>query len=119
MANDNRRWVVAFAVLVVVLLIGPVFTGGMMGPGMMGGYAGAPAGGGAWGLTYGLGWLSMLASWGAVIVGIVLLTRWLGGSIAGGSRSDGESASQILKRRFAAGEITKEQYEEMRQTLER
>lgn len=31
----------------------------------------------------------------------------------------GESALEILQRRFAAGEITREQYETMRQALER
>jgi putative membrane protein len=124
MANDNRGLWLALAVLVVVLLAGPALAGGVMGPGMvgpgmMGGYGAGSVGGGSWGLAVGLGWLSMLAFWGALIVGVVLLVRWLGGSTGAGGRGGGESALEILKRRYAAGEITKEQYEEMRQTLGR
>jgi putative membrane protein len=119
MSNDNRGLVVALVVLVAVLVAVPALGGSLMGPGMMGGFAGAPGGGGAWGLAMGLGWLAMLAFWGALIVGVVLLVRWLGGSTGAGTRSGGESALDILRRRYAAGEITKEQYQEMRQTLER
>lgn len=119
MSNDNRRLLVALGVLVVVLVAVPALGGGMMGPGMMGGFAGAPAAGGSWGLAVGLGWLSMLAFWGTLIVGVVLLVRWLGGATGDAGRVAGESALDILRRRYAAGEITKEQYEEMRQVLER
>lgn len=117
MGNDNRGLMVALVVLLAVLLVGPALAGGMMGPGMMGGFAGGPASG-AWGWAVGLGWLSMLAFWGALIVGVVLLVRWLGGSVGGG-RGGSESALDILRRRYAAGEITKEQFEEMRQALDR
>ncbi len=36
----------------------------------------------------------------------------------GMSRRSGESAMDILKRRYAQGEITKEEYEQMRRDLE-
>ncbi len=35
----------------------------------------------------------------------------------GSHSGDGESALDILKRRFAAGEITREQYEEMKRVI--
>ena len=71
----------------------------------------------AWGLGMGLAGLSMLAFWGALIVGIGLLFRALGGR-----RKEGHwraSPIDILKRRYAAGELSREQYEQMRQDVER
>jgi putative membrane protein len=80
--------------------------GGMMG---WGGYG------------YGMGifgWLFMLLFWGLIIVGLVLLVRWLWdqGRPAGGS-GVGEAPLDILKRRYARGEITKEDYDRMKQDL--
>lgn len=121
MSRNNRGLLILLAVLVAVFLIGPLIGGGVMGPGMMWGYGprGNPSGvsGWAWGLGMSLGWLSMLAFWGALIVGVVLLVRWLGGANAG---SDGEDeALETLRRRYAAGEISHEEYEERRKVLER
>jgi putative membrane protein len=65
----------------------------------------------------GLRALAMLASWGVVVVGIVLLVRMVTGASLG--RGGIESPLDVLKRRFAAGEITREEYEQMRQVLER
>ena len=104
--------------------MGPGMMGwGGMGPGMMGGYGprdGAPGPGGwSGGLTMGLGWLVMLAFWGALIVGVVLLVRWLTGTTTAARGPTRESPLDILKRRYAAGEITQEEYARMRQELER
>ena len=79
------------------------------GPGMMG-----------WG--YGMGWFGpiiMIAFWIAVIVGIVFLIRWLVLAIRPGSHGTaaGESALEILKKRYARGEINKEEFEEKRKDL--
>lgn len=80
-----------------------------MGPGMMG-----------WG--YGMGWFSniiMVAFWIAVIVALIFLIRWLvitprtGGHLA---RTE-DSALEILKRRYARGEINKEEFEEKKRDL--
>jgi putative membrane protein len=120
MTNGNRGLVVVLAVLVVVVLMVSGLTGGMMGPGMMGRYGTGLVGAGGWGLAMGLGWLAMLAFWGALVAGVVLLVRWLGGTTGPGeARGGGESATDVLKRRYAAGELSREQYEEMRRTLER
>ena len=61
----------------------------------------------------------MLAFWGALIVGVVLLVRWAGGTAHAPGGDAKDSALEILKRRFAAGEITREQFEQTRQVLER
>ncbi len=63
-----------------------------------------------WGMG---GWLFMLLFWGAVIAFIVFLARRMGGS---GPRN--ESAMDILKKRYAKGEITKDEYESMKKDIE-
>ncbi len=128
MRNDNRGSWIVLGVLALVVLLGAVFGGGMMGPGMMGGYGGQGGvyggGGWRWGLGTGLGWLALLAFFGAAIVGIILLVRALDGHGAhgpGASRGDDgrDTALEVLRRRYAAGEITEEEYERMRGVLER
>ena len=54
----------------------------------------------------------------AVVV-IVLLVRWLGGAGQGGvlPRPPGKTPLDILKERFARGEIDKEEFEERRRVL--
>jgi putative membrane protein len=119
MSTESRGLLIVLGVLILIVLAGPFLGGGMMGTGMMWGPGGQMAGGGwNWGLLMALGGLSMLAFWGALIVGIVLLIRWVSGPSAGQSSRSGESATEILKRRYAAGEITGEEYEQMRKTLE-
>ena len=77
----------------------------MMGPWMMGGY--------------GWGWfmpIIMIVFWGLVIWGIVALIRGL--STGDSSRSTpADSALEILKRRYARGEITKQEYEDTKKDL--
>jgi putative membrane protein len=55
-----------------------------------------------------------------VIVGIVLLVIWLirrvggeGGALAAGQRASQSSAREILQTRYARGELTREQYQQM------
>ena len=79
------------------------------GPGMMG-----------WG--YGMGWIGMIIMavfWIAVIVGIVFLIRWLVLSTrAEGHKAPSEdSALEILRKRYARGEINKEEFEEKKKDL--
>lgn len=78
------------------------------GPGMMGGY--------------GMGWFGgifMIIFWIAVIIGIVFLIRWIvqsTGAGGHGGRSE-ESALEILKRRYAKGEIDKKEFEQKKKDL--
>jgi putative membrane protein len=97
-----------------------------MDPGMMWGRAafGPRLGGwsGPMGLAMGLGWLTMLPFWAVLIAGGVLLVRAVSRSRSAPSTPgdvQNESPVDILKRRYAAGEITEAQYTEMRQVLER
>jgi putative membrane protein len=66
-----------------------------------------------WG--WGLGMmLMMLIFWGLVTAGIVILIRWL---LAQGKESRSDSAVEILRQRYARGEINKEQFETMEKEL--
>jgi putative membrane protein len=79
------------------------------GPGMMAGGCG-------------MGWFGpiiMAAFWIAVIVGIVFLVRWLILSTRStGYKAHSEDlALEILKKRYARGEIDKEEFEEKKKDL--
>jgi len=122
--RETRPLAVVLVVLVALVLLSATTVGGMMrgamGPGMMWGYGGqvgAPMIGG-WGsaIAMGVGWLMMLAFWGALIVGIVLLIRWAGG--AAPTQTAHEDPLAILQRRYAAGEIDGETYRRMRGDIE-
>ena len=120
MDRTTRGLLVAFGVLLVVALGFSILTGGMMGSNMMGSSMMAPGmmSGQGWmrGLGMGLGGLAMLTFWGALIVGVVMLVRVLGTSPA---RHGHVLPLDVLKRRYAAGEITREEYEQTRRELER
>jgi putative membrane protein len=58
----------------------------------------------------------MLVFWGLLIAGIVILVRALTSRNVFAQPSH-DSALEILRRRYAAGEITKDQFEEMKRTL--
>lgn len=66
----------------------------------------------------GWGWLMMIlvvVFWLLVIGGVVWLVVWLAGRT--NLRSTSETPLEILKMRYARGEITREEYERMRQEL--
>lgn len=73
----------------------------------------------------GWGWLPMILFW-VVLIGLAVwaiarlfpqITNPPPSAPGQGTRSN-ESAAEILKRRYAGGEISKAEYEEMRRTLE-
>ncbi len=60
----------------------------------------------------------MILFFGAIIVLIVLLVRWLEGSGRGTTAPPSHKAPlDILKERYASGEIDKEEFEERRRVL--
>ena len=65
-----------------------------------------------WGMGYGFGWVFTILFWVLIILGVVYLVK----VIAAGSKSDGkgETALDILNKRYARGEITKEEFERMK-----
>jgi putative membrane protein len=66
---------------------------------------------GAWGLGM---MLMMLVFWGLVIAGVVLAVRWL---TRQGDRSGPDRALDIVRERYARGEIDKEEFEAKRRDL--
>ena len=90
--KDSTLWIL-IALLVVVLLL-------FLGSGMMG---------------FGMGFeaIIMVLFWGAIIWLVISLIN------AGTQRSEetSESALAILKKRYARGEVTREQYLEMEKEL--
>jgi putative membrane protein len=115
MDTATRKGIVAFGLLLVVALALSSTMGGMMrhhmmGPGFPGRWDGWMWGAGMW-----LGALAMLIFWGALIAGAILIVRLVGGLP---SHGEPKSPSDILKHRYASGEITREQYEQIRKDLE-
>ena len=78
---------------------------GMMGPGMMGGF----------------GWMWLMPVFWIVILGLIIWA--IVASVRGSSKSMGsdsskaDSALELLKKRYARGEIDKQEYEEKKKDL--
>ena len=72
--------------------------------------------GAGWGWMLG-GWIMMIVFWGLVIVGIVALVRAVSDRAAVAQPRDDEAPIETLRRRYAAGELTKEQFEEMKRNV--
>ncbi len=114
MNNSTKTAIIIGGVIIAVLVVVPIVLGaisgwrygyGMMGPWMMGGF----------------GWegfmpIIMIVFWGLVIWGIVALVRGLSRGDAD-SATQADSALEILKKRYARGEITKQEYEERKKDL--
>lgn len=129
MKLTNRTLLITLGILPLIVLISPAIlasligtgmmnrgmmgSGGMMGPGMMAGPNTMPAMSGAT-----VGWMMFVLTlrtvvvWGGLIVAGMLVVR-----LFTANRSTGD-AIEILKRRYAAGEITQTEYERMRQEIE-
>ncbi len=120
MNKNVKTALIIGGIIVAILIIVPLVFGafgtvsggqyggwGMMGPGMMGGF--------------GWGWLMpifFILFWGLVIWGIVALVRGLSGSRGSDSTlPTADSALEVLKKRYARGEINKEEYEEKKKDL--
>lgn len=115
MNKNVKTALIIGGIIVAILIILPLVFGltsgwqyggwGMMGPGMMGGF------GWMWFMP-----IFFILFWGLVIWGIVALVRGLSGS-RGSDSSKADSALEVLKRRYARGEISKEEYEEKKKDL--
>ena len=78
------------------------------GPNMMG-----------WGSGMGgFGIILNIIIWVAVIIGIVFLVRWIAGFAKQKDQATKEdSALEILKKRYASGEINKEEFEQKKKDI--
>ncbi len=115
MSKNVKIALIIGGIIVAALIIVPSVVGavsgwpdggwGMMGPGMMGGFS--------W-------WWFMpiffILFWGLVIWGIVALVRNQSES-RGSDSSKADSALEVLKRRYARGEIDREEYAEKKRDL--
>lgn len=66
---------------------------------------------------FGFGFVFMILFWGLVIYGIVLLVRKSSFSSSNHDPKVRHTALEILKERYAKGEITKHQFEEMKKDI--
>lgn len=83
---------------------------------------------GPWGMhmmwgSWGIGMmLMMFLFWALLIAGLIFVIRWLittgGSGRQGGAEHGSESAFDILQKRYARGEITKQEFEEIRRDLQ-
>jgi putative membrane protein len=67
-----------------------------------------------WGM--GFGWFFMIAFLILVVLGIIYLIKVIAGDAKKGERE--ETALDILKKRYARGEINKEEFEEKKKDLQ-
>lgn len=70
-------------------------------------------------MMWGFGWWGMMFFWILVIIGIVFLIKWLveQGRMSRKTSEGEESALDILKKRYARGEIDKEEFEQKKKDL--
>ncbi len=110
MNSNLKTALIIGGILLVLVIVGSLFSGGWGwrgGGGMMGGF--------------GSEWLMVVIRvlfWVLVIWGIIALTRGVRHGSGTHSHSEHmESALEVLKRRYASGEISKEEYEEKKKDL--
>jgi len=74
--------------------------------------------GGDFGMGFGGGGIFMILFWGLIIIGVVYLVKMIQG---GGPTEEkmSESAQEVLEKRFAKGEMNKEEFEDAMEVLKR
>lgn len=88
-----------------------------------------------WGVGHGVGhgiggahvWggIAMIAFWAVIVIAIVVLVMWLvrhrhyvaAAPVSGGAAPGAETPLDVIRRRYAAGEIDKAEYEEKKKDL--
>ena len=116
MSKGGRITLIVGGILLVLLAIAVAVWGlsarwgggywGRMGPGMMGGFGGA-----------GFMALAMLVFWGFVVWVIIAMVRSSRYHHHVETAHGGDSSLEILKRRYASGEINKDEYEQKKKDL--
>ncbi len=111
-------YIMAFVPFFSILLTG---TQALAQQGGYGGYGGWGMGSGMMG-GYGMGWFGgilMIVFWILILVGLVFLIKWLIQSTGRDKTtgSGGNRALEILKERYAKGEIDKEEFDSKKKDL--
>ena len=71
-----------------------------------------------WGAGWGFfGVLQMLLWWVLIILGIVVLVKWLLGGTPRGEAKPGDRALEVLRERYARGEIDKDEFDKRKRDL--
>jgi putative membrane protein len=108
--------------LAAFLLLSPAYDGEAFAQwGGYGGYQMGPGMMGEWGMMGWFGGIFMIIFWILIIVGLVFLIKWLVQSTRGhsspGWTGSSSTALDILKERYARGEIDKQEFEEKKRDL--
>ena len=125
--NRSNIWLklgIAAALIATAFLLFGHWGYGLMGgdrswwPMSQWGHGGMMAYGGGWGIGSGMG-IGMLLYWGVILIAIVLLISGLFSRTNRPDVSEGrsEDAIEILKKRYARGEIDKAEFEAKRRDL--
>ncbi len=117
MQNTTTILIIVLVVVLVLFLFGGVGMMGFGGFGMMnGGMMNGMMGGYGYGFNP-LGAILSLVSWALIIAGIVLLVVWFVRNAGKTTGVSDQAPHEILKARYARGEITKEQYDAIKRDL--
>jgi len=73
---------------------------------------------GDYGMGFGYGGIYMIIFWGFVVVAIFYLLKTMAGNPSSANPKP-ESAEEVLAKRFAKGEMTKEEFEETMEVLKK
>lgn len=76
---------------------------------MMGGYG--------YGMAGGFGWIFMILWWVLIVVGIVALVKWVGAPSTDAGGRSGSKALDILKERYARGDIDDQEFQKRKRDL--
>ena len=74
--------------------------------------------GGDFGMGFGGGGIFMILFWVLIILGVIYLVKMLLGD-GSTEQKKGESAQEVLEKRFARGEMSKEEFEDAIEVLKR
>lgn len=74
--------------------------------------------GGEYGMGFGFGGIFMIFFWVLIILGVVYLVKILASGTSSGKEKM-ESAEDVLKKRFARGEISQEEFETTMEVLKK
>ncbi|OGI46522.1 MAG: hypothetical protein A2151_03740 [Candidatus Muproteobacteria bacterium RBG_16_65_34] len=67
---------------------------------------------------WGAGLVHMLLFWGLIVLGIAALAKWLFAKPAGAGGAREKTPLDILKERYARGEVNREEFEQKKRDLE-